>query len=216
MSVHFALESCSLLFPIDMTRRILILTAITFAIAAALISFNNIFPHKSESERKTAHLSIDDVEIMTGDIIRHQDEYNSIFDNRFLSFLKDCHDEYGAKFTLYTYAHTPAYSLREFPDKFKDEFYANRDWLRFGFHWIEPAFREGVDVKTFKEAFHEVNTSIERFAGKGSISRTLRLHYFYLPDSLRDVTGGVIYCQLTPRGAKATICPRPNVNGCGR
>lgn len=184
------------------TRNILIIgAAIIIAPAVGIIAS---FPEKSKSESKIAHLSIDDVEIAFADIISHQNEYKSIFDNSFLSSLQKYHEEYGAKITLYTYAKTASYNLSDFPDKFKKDFSDNSDWLKIGFHWTEPAFTEGIDLNCFKESLTQVDSAVMRFAGENSTTRTLRLHYFYLPDSLLIAfRGGVNLLSADTKGRKS-------------
>src|SRR3989344_2577954 len=50
---------------------------------------------------KRYHVSIDDVLLMLYDLDSHEDEYDSIFDQSDFGFLKEMHDKYGTKFSLY-------------------------------------------------------------------------------------------------------------------
>ena len=87
---------------------------------------------KTESNKKT-HFSIDDCLFWT-DLIDNENTYTSIFENSFLSDLKDIHDENGAKFTLNCFCSTTGYDISDVPTKFASEFMNNSDWLKFSFH----------------------------------------------------------------------------------
>lgn len=139
----------------------------------------------SKNPAKVAHLSIDDVEAF-GELINNPAEYNSLFDHPVFSLLKSLHEDYGATFTLYTYMYFPARNtqISNMPEKFRDDFRNSANWLQIGFHWPEPQFNENISVENFKQGFDGVNDAIARFADSTLIAHTLRLHYFWGPDSL--------------------------------
>jgi len=158
---------------------------IIFAVLTVLFSIIQLsIPQNSTSENKVVHFSIDDVENLFYDLVENETEYNSIFDNYFLATLRNYHNEYSAKFTLYTYEWTDRYSITDIPTKFRNEFHKNSEWLRIGFHWIEPKFNQNTPAKEICESFIAVNRAINHFASESAIAHTLRLHYFYGNDSI--------------------------------
>lgn len=139
-------------------------------------------PEKSEANGKTAHVSFDDVYVVLKDITENENSYESVFDNKFLGALKKMNDEYGAKFTLYiydTYSEN-GFDLSEVSSKYKEEFIKNSNWLKFGYHTIEPttSFDHLTSIDEFEESFIKVNNEIKRFAGEASVTNVLRLNYF--------------------------------------
>ena len=172
-------------------------TGIALLIAAILCLVGYIWLHApdaslSQKPGRAAHLSIDDVEAF-GDLITNAESYTSLYDQPLFATLRQLHDSYGAKFTLYTYDWLPrhGYGISEMPTKYKKEFREASDWLRIGFHWPEPAFNKDITVKEFKEAFDRVNRAITNFADSTMIATTLRIHYFFAPDSLLNTLQGV-------------------------
>lgn len=137
------------------------------------------------------HISIDDVEISMRSIARDSDLYQSIFDEPFFGNLQEMHVEYGAKFTLYVYRKAPGYDIEQFPLRYKDELSKNAEWLKFGFHSIEPQFHpDSVSTDScqlFADAFQTVNASISLFSSESNISDKLRLHYFYASKYQLDI-----------------------------
>ena len=152
--------------------------------------------HRSENEKsnKVVHLSLDDVEVI-GDLIRHQQDYDSLFQHPFMAFLKDLHREYGMRITLYTYEYFGDGSIYvgidEMPLKFRDDFRKSADWLRIGFHSPRAKFDSLVTVADFKNSYYNVNSAIAQFADSSMVASTLRLHYFFAPDSLLNALTGV-------------------------
>lgn len=140
------------------------------------------FPIQSESNSKIAHISFDDVYEVLMDITANENNYDSVFDNEFLGSLKEMNKQYGAKFTLYVYDIYPEnnYDIRDTSSKYKEEFEKNSNWLKFGYHTIEPktSFDNLTSIGEFEESYIRVNNEIERFAGKESIADVLRLNYF--------------------------------------
>ena len=63
--------------------------------------------------------------------------YSSVFENKFFAELKELHDEFGAVFTLNcfnTYTGDGSYDISNIPDRYAAELAANSDWLKFAFH----------------------------------------------------------------------------------
>lgn len=120
------------------------------------------------------HLSIDDVLWIFEDLSRNEEKYNSAFDNSILNMLKNLHEEYGAKFSLYCFYSSDNFDLSMATTKFKNEFIANKDWLKFGFH----AYNKNVLYKDdFKiQIFYD---NLLRIVGsKDCFTNILRLHFY--------------------------------------
>ena len=137
-------------------------------------------------------LSSDDNIIFLADINEHKDEYSSIFDNPYLSVYKKAQDRYGAKVHLnlfyefedvsrsYFSTERQYFNLSMMTDKFKEEFRANSDWLKFSFHGkgefpMEPyKYADGETVRTDAE---KVIAEVIRFAGEEILSGCTTVHF---------------------------------------
>ncbi len=141
---------------------------------------------------KKAFFFIDDVIWVLRDLTRMNPK--SIFDVPYFKALKNTHDRYGAKVQLNLFYRTDffygddEFTLAEVPDKYKAEFEANSDWLRFAFHakqefpdypYVNISY-EDMD-KNFKAIYNEVC----RFAGEKSFSYQTVSHW--LPVSREGV-----------------------------
>ena len=152
--------------------------------------------HRSENEKsnKVVHLSLDDVEVI-GDLIRHQQDYDSLFQHPFMAFLKELHREHGVRITLYTYEYfgdgNSYTSIEDMPLKYKRDFRKVSEWLRIGFHSPRAKFDSLVTVAEFRDSYSHVNKAIAQFADSSMVAFTLRLHYFFAPDSLLNALTGV-------------------------
>lgn len=147
---------------------------------------------------KRAHFSIDDATQIFQDIAFH--EYESIFENEVLGKLRNLHEEYGLKATLYVFGKLDTYDLADFPDTYKTEFEDNADWLKIGFHSITETSpeEEGVTTKEFAEGIEKVNQEILDFAGEASLAHVLRLHYWYATDEMVQI--------LKKEGVEGLLC----------
>lgn len=98
-----------------------------------------------KTQRNYIHLSFDDVESCFKDLAEHISTYTSIFDCSFFSFLKEMHEKYGAKFSLYCFTLTD--SATAIGTKFADDFISNSNWLKFGFHsYAQGKNKSGYDA----------------------------------------------------------------------
>lgn len=121
------------------------------------------------------HFSFDDT--MTS--LKHltdDAEYETLFDEPFFAYLKELHENYGARFSLYTYNDI----ICNVTDKYKDEFRANWTWLKLGLHstshherFNNATYEQGRDAWNYfvKHAVRVTGTSL-------SIDRMPRLHYW--------------------------------------
>ena len=123
-------------------------------------------------------VSVDDNILWLRDIA--QKGYRSLFDNSFLAFWLEMHRKYGAKVHFNIYYETEGFNLSQMPDRYKDEWRRNSDWLRLSFHARAndpdkpylgaPAARVMAD---YRLVMHE----IERFAGKELIGPVTTVHW---------------------------------------
>lgn len=87
-------------------------------------------------------LSFDDTILIFEDI--DNNNYDSVFENSILNWYKELHDKYGVVISCYVYYEDKDFNLTQFSDKYKAEFIANSDWLRFGFHTLN-AYKDYKD-----------------------------------------------------------------------
>lgn len=131
---------------------------------------------------KTYRFGVDDVIRCFQNIYEHQDEYTSIFDDPFLKIYKELHEKYNTYVHMHIYYETDdkKFNLTMFPDKYKSEFQANGDWLKFTFH-----ARADHPDSPYKHASYElvmregrqVEKEILRFAGKEVTSNVTSQHW---------------------------------------
>lgn len=134
--------------------------------------------------------NVDDVLHMIYDLYLHKDTYQSVFDQPEFAFLKRLHESYGTCSTLMLFGMAgngedpPAgvplnFILSRAPDKFKDEFLANKDWLRFSFHSRDSGSYPYKNA-TYKQAHNDfiaLKKDIDRFAGAECFSPIAVIHY---------------------------------------
>ena len=122
---------------------------------------------------KNVHFSIDDVWKSLRYITYNKP--NSIFDLRLYSKLKEWHENYDVKVTLYLIACAEGFLISEIPEDYMVEFEANKDWLYFGYHSKnEKSFRDELG---YKAGFELVDNTIKKMhMGETDI---LRLHSWY-------------------------------------
>lgn len=139
-------------------------------------------------EGKFYNFFIDDNVFFFTDIAKKQ--YSSIFGSFYLKGLKDAHEKYGVKFTLNTFWHNAheEFKLSEFPEKYKAEFEANSDWLKFAFHGYSefpgyPYSREFPEK--MEEHYDLLMKELDRIVGKQSLIAPVIMHYFELTDENR-------------------------------
>ena len=133
---------------------------------------------------KKAFFYFDDVIWLFRDLTREKPK--SIFDHMYLKVLKEAHDKYGFKVQMNAFYRTDyfygldEFTLSEMTDRYKEEFKANSDWLKIGYHSKQefpdyPLVNISYDdmVKDFKAIKNEV----VRFAGEESFSRCVCSHW---------------------------------------
>lgn len=124
---------------------------------------------------KKAHLSIDDVSHCLQRLSSEKNE--SIFDVFFLKYLLILHRLFNAKFTCYLYTKDNKWDINKFPQRYKDELRSVSHWLKFNIHAITPDDKHVID----EEAFGDAITTIKKVLPIESISKIVRLHYWFYP-----------------------------------
>ena len=121
---------------------------------------------------KKYRFSLDDNIWFLQNIAKKQDVYKSIFEDPYLTLLKTMHDRYGTKFHLNIYYECPefgGFNLTDMPDKYKDEWKANSDWMRLSAHANANLPDRPYISATYEQTrfeFNRVNEQILRFAGE--------------------------------------------------
>lgn len=143
------------------------------------------------------HFSFDDVTTCLGNLKTNYNTYTSLWEEPFFKFLYDLHQEYGAKFSLYTYQ-----ANMDLGNKFKQDFIDSNDWLKIGWHAVSGGgFSPSTSAETVKTQYETFITNAYRITGGlNSIDRIPRLDYFKgtraQVNALRDAKCG-IYGVLT-------------------
>ncbi|MBR6244781.1 hypothetical protein IKR20_04335 [bacterium] len=133
---------------------------------------NNLYPNPC------FHLSIDDSIGFLEDLTKNKARYKSAFDQPFLALLKELHDKFGSKITLYFFYQTNGFSLADATAEYAKEFKANSDWLKFGFHAVSADFFEKFDADIELEFYKKTIAELTRISSSANISYFLRLDRF--------------------------------------
>ena len=121
---------------------------------------------------KKYRFSLDDNIWFLQNLAKNQNVYKSMFEDPYLTLLKTMHDKYGTKFHVNIYYECPefgGFNLTQMPDKYKDEWKANSDWLRLSCHANANLPDRPYIQATYNQAYFEfnrVNQQILRFAGE--------------------------------------------------
>ena len=106
----------------------------------------------------------------------------SIFDEMFLGRLKKIHEKYNSRFMLNLFFHDDHhdFSISDFPADYKEEFQANRDWLRLSFHarseFPDRPYQH-ADSEKLAADYDELYKEVCRFAGAECFIPPLVLHW---------------------------------------
>ena len=125
-------------------------------------------------------ISIDDNIRFLQDLHQHEDSYTSIFDNEYLYFLRQVHQEFGTKFHLNLFYQTDGFNLSQLSDQYKPDWKANANWLRLSFHAMgefpdKPYIDAGYDQ--VKKDCNLIDNEIRRFAGQESMGSFTTVHW---------------------------------------
>ena len=129
---------------------------------------------ENETQDNIFNLTFDDTVDLFRDLA--DSDYKSVFENSTLSWAKYLHEEYGVVVTFYTMYESDDFNLSQCPGKYKDEFIANSDWLKFGFHTLngETSYETGVISVDYAKTINE----LKRIVGSDSIDNVIRLQSF--------------------------------------
>lgn len=106
----------------------------------------------------------------------------SLLDHPYPAMLQAMHKKYGVKFQLNMfYSYEPGgFSLRDVPDRWRQELEENAHWLRFSFHarHNDPGYPyEHSAPEELLRDYDDVMTQLRRIAGKAATDATTTLHY---------------------------------------
>lgn len=135
--------------------------------------------YSNTESTKYLHFSIDDTIQIFDDLTKNEKKYKSAFDNNTLKFLKNCHELYGIKVSMYCFYEYGEMKLTNCTDIFKEDFEANSDWLNFGFHVLNPTRNYAeLSIQETKEDYNILIQELKRLVGEKSITRTIRMEKF--------------------------------------
>lgn len=107
-------------------------------------------------------------------------DHASVFDHPYLKMYKDIHEKYGTKIQLNLFYTMNGFDLTMVTDRYKDEWKANSDWLRFAFHSYSDAppfpYRDSDYDEVYRDC-QNVHNEIRRFAGEECLSYFITVHY---------------------------------------
>ena len=127
---------------------------------------------------RKAFFYIDDVIWLFRDLTRQRPAH--LLDNPFLKVLKEAHDRYGMKVQLNCFYRTDffygtdEFTLKDMTAAYREEWQANRDWLRLGFHSLQefPDYPFiNADYRDMKRVLDLISGEVRRFAGEGVFAR---------------------------------------------
>lgn len=127
---------------------------------------------------------IDDNIFFLKDLTRNRPA--SVFEHFYLANLKRLHEKYGTKFLLNLFKgdQNSGFMLDEMPDIYREEFNANKDWLRFSFHaaFDKTHYFAAKDciastAAEFIRDYRYVEREVLRFAGEGAFLVPQIIHY---------------------------------------
>lgn len=126
-------------------------------------------PKLIKEDVRYAHVSIDDCKRCYSDLYNSQNSYGSIFSHPFWKYLKDLHDSYGARFTLYSYWQSETFTMNMIPPKYWHEFELNKDWLNIAYHGVKAEIEKPVrtDDSTFLSAYQNFQNALANMGQGG-------------------------------------------------
>ncbi len=139
---------------------------------------------------RTYRLGVDDVIFSLENIWKNQESYASLFDDPFFALYRDLHNQYGTLVHMHIYYENDdgSFNLSMFPDKYKDEFRGNADWLKLSFHSKKDKPDSPYKYATYEQVMEEgkqVADEILRFAGAEVSNHVTSQHW---ADSNREAT----------------------------
>ena len=125
-----------------------------------------------------------DFEFSIDDVIKsflwlEKTKASSIFDSRTFSFARWLWENYKIPTTCNCLYSDGVNTLSDVSAKYKTQFQAVSDWLRFSFHGLD--YEKNYFDASFEESLNDykrVESEIERICGYNSLSKTVRVHFF--------------------------------------
>lgn len=107
---------------------------------------------------------------------------DSIFENGFLRFWREMHERLGLKvqFNVYYEDLDTNWTLALMPDRFREEWVRNADWIRLTFHArsdLPPMPYRNAPAEQLEQDFLLVADQIRRFAGDELLSACTTIHW---------------------------------------
>lgn len=130
----------------------------------------------SSSSEKIFEFSIDDSINIFEDI--YKNNYDSIFENEELKWLKSLHEKTNGVITLYCFYENGDFNLSKMSNKYYKEFNENSNWLRVGFHSLNGAKNYSNSDSELAKDFQKTTYELERICGEKSIDNIIRLQNF--------------------------------------
>lgn len=127
-------------------------------------------------------LAIDDIVWAMRELAERSDHISSMFEVPFFALFRDLHGEYGTKvhMNIYYTDETRNFTLKQVPDKFRDEFEKNADWFKFTFHARHddpPHIYRHAPYSELLHDYWQVQNEILRFAGPNVNTNVNGLHF---------------------------------------
>lgn len=160
-----------------------------------------------KGSRKHYRFSVDDNIQFLKDLGTNPDQYPSLFNHWYLGFWQELHREFGTKVHLNIYYQTDGFDLTQMPDKWKEEWQTNADWLHLSFHALQDKPDRPYRNARYAQIAHDfdlVTGHIRRFAGNEVLSTTTTLHWAECPKdaalALRDRGIETLIALFHPQG----------------
>ena len=143
------------------------------------------------AEKAKIHFSIDDFFTAFAGLTDNREQYSSLFAQPAFAFFKRLHEAYQAVFSCFCFYEDlkSGMTLAHMTDCFMEEFQANADWLRFGFHGLNSEANYGstrfltgscrTDYLQAGEDYEKTIRELERVTGGiRAIDRVPRIHFY--------------------------------------
>ena len=122
------------------------------------------------------HFSVDD----TIDVFKYltENKCSSVFQNPTLKAFKELNEKYGFKVSMYCFYETDGFNLSMCPDKYRDEFRQNANWLKFGFHALnEKTDYANGKAENFGEDLNKTLTALRNTVSEEAVTYNVRLGF---------------------------------------
>ena len=140
---------------------------------------------------RRANFCMDDNIFAFAEIARDLPE--SIFDHFYFAHFKKLHEQYGLKLTLNLFYEDlrTNFTLDRFPERYKEEWNVNSDWLKLAFHaraeFPDRPYQNAEDEQLLAE-YDQVCREIIRFAGEKSLIAPPNIHWAMVkPSALKPL-----------------------------